>query len=52
MGLDKTYLSKGNVYAILTNKGTWNHKGTLNAMVRDMASEAVTVIFRKVHYET
>ena len=51
MSLDETCLSNGEVYTVLTNKAAHGGKGALAAMVRGVASDAVSDILRKVPYE-
>lgn len=48
MSLDETCLSDGDVYTILTNKAAHGRKGALAAMVKGVASEAVSSILRKI----
>ena len=51
MSLDETCLSNGEVYTILTNKAAHGGKGALAAMVRGVASDAVSAILKKVPRE-
>lgn len=51
MSLDETCLSNGEVYTILTNKAAHGGKGALAAMIRGVASDAVSKILKKVPYE-
>ena len=48
MSLDETCLSNGDVYTILTNKAAHGRKGALAAMVKGVASEAVSSILKKI----
>lgn len=48
MSLDETCLSNGDVYTILTNKAAHGRKGALAAMVRGVASEAVSGILKEI----
>lgn len=51
MSLDETCLSNGDVYTILTNKAAKGRKGALVAMVKGVASETVSGIFKKIPIE-
>lgn len=51
MSLDETSLSNGDVYTILTNKAAHGRKGALAAMVRGVASEAVSGILKKIPFK-
>lgn len=51
MSLDETSLSNGEVYTILTNKAAHGGKGALAAIVRGVASDAVSAILKMVPYE-
>lgn len=48
MSLDETCLSNGDVYTILTNKAAHGRKGALAAMVRGVASDAVSAVLKKI----
>ena len=48
MSLDETCLSNGDVYTILTNKSAHGGKGALAAMVRGVATDAVSAVLRKI----
>lgn len=48
MSLDETSLSNGDVYTILTNKSAHGRKGTLAAMVRGVAADAVSAVLKKI----
>lgn len=48
MSLDETCLSNGDVYTILTDKAAHGRKGALAAMVRGVATDAVSAILRKI----
>lgn len=48
MSLDETCLSNGDVYTILTNKAAHGGKGSLAAMVKGVATETVSGIFKKM----
>ena len=52
MSLDETCLSNGDVYTVLTNKAGHGRKGTLAAMIRGVASDTVSAIFKLVPLET
>ena len=51
MSLDETSLSNGEVYTILTNKSAHGGKGALVAMVRGVASDAVSAVLKMVPVE-
>ena len=46
--MDETCLSNGDVYTILTNKAAKGRKGALVAMVRGVATDAVSGILRRL----
>ena len=48
LSLDETCLSNGDVYTILTNKAAKGRKGALVAMVRGVATDAVSGILRRL----
>ena len=48
MSLDETCLSNGDVYTILTNKTAHGRKGALAAMVRGVATDAVSAVLKKI----
>ena len=48
MSLDETCLSNGDVYTILTNKNAHGRKGALVAMVRGVATDVVSSVFKKI----
>lgn len=48
MSLDETCLSNGDVYTILTNKAAHGGKGALAAMVRGVATDAVSAVLKKI----
>lgn len=48
LSLDETALSNGDVYTILTNKAAKGRKGTLVAMIRGVASDAVSAVLRRI----
>lgn len=48
MSLDETCLSNGEVYTILTNKAAHGGKGALAAMIRGVATDAVSAVLRKI----
>lgn len=48
LSLDETCLSNGDVYTILTNKAAKGRKGALVAMVKGVATDAVSTILKKV----
>ena len=48
LSLDETCLSNGDVYTILTNKAAQGRKGALVAMVRGVATDAVSGILRRL----
>lgn len=48
LSLDETALSNGDLYTILTNKGGKGRKGTLVAMVKGTASEAVITVLKRI----
>ena len=48
MSLDETCLSNGEVYTLLTNKAAHGRKGTLVAMIRGVATDAVSAVLRKL----
>lgn len=48
MSLDETCLSNGEVYTVLTNKAAHGGKGALAAMVRGVASDAVSEVLCKI----
>lgn len=48
LSLDETCLSNGDVYTILTNKAARGQKGALVAMIKGVATDAVTAILRKI----
>ena len=48
MSLDETCLSNGDVYTVLTNKGAHGGNGALTAMVRGVATDAVSVVLKKI----
>lgn len=49
MSLDETCLgNNGDVYTILTNKAAHGRKGALAAMVRGVASDAVSAVLKKI----
>lgn len=48
MSLDETCLSNGDVYTILTNKAAHGKKGALVAMIKGVATDIVSNIFRKI----
>ena len=47
LSFDETCLSNGDVYTILTNKAAKGRKGALVAMVRGVATDAVSGILRR-----
>lgn len=47
MSLDETCLSNGDVYTILTNKAAHGRKGALAAMIKGVATEAISGILKK-----
>lgn len=48
MSLDETCLSNGDVYTILTNKAAHGGKGALAAMIRGVATDAVSAVLKKI----
>ena len=48
LSLDETCLSNGEVYTLLTNKAAHGRKGTLVAMIRGVATDAVSAVLRKL----
>lgn len=48
LSLDETCLSNGEVYTLLTNKAAHGRKGTLVAMIRGVATDAVSAILYKL----
>lgn len=48
MSLDETCLSNGDVYTILTNKAAHGGKGALAAMIRGVATDAVSSVIKKI----
>ena len=48
LSLDETCLSNGEVYTLLTNKAAHGRKGTLVAMIRGVATDAVSGILRRL----
>ena len=48
MSLDETCLSNGEAYTLLTNKAAHGRKGTLVAMIRGVATDAVSAILYKL----
>lgn len=48
LSLDETCLSNGDVYTVLTDKSAHGRKGCLVAMVRGVASDDVTRVFRLI----
>lgn len=48
MSLDETCLSNGDVYTILTNKAAHGRKGALAAMIRGVATDAVSAVLKKI----
>ena len=51
LSLDETCLSNGDVYTILTNKAAQGRKGALVAMVRGVATDAVSGILRRLPHQ-
>ena len=48
MSLDETCLSNGDVYTVLTNKAAHGGKGALAAMIRGVATDAVSAVLKKI----
>ena len=48
LGLDKTSLSNGEVYTLLTDKEAHGRNGTLVAMIRGVAADAASHVLRKL----
>lgn len=48
MSLDETCLSNGDVYTILTNKAAHGGKGALAALIRGVATDAVSSVIKKI----
>ena len=48
MSLDETCLSNGEAYTLLANKAAHGRKGTLVAMIRGVATDAVSAILYKL----
>lgn len=48
LSLDETCLSNGEVYTLLTNKAAHGRKGTLVAMIRGVAADAVSAVLHKL----
>lgn len=48
LSLDETCLSNGEVYTVLTNKAAQGRKGSLVAMVRGVAADAVADVLKKI----
>lgn len=48
LSLDETCMSNGDVYTVLTNKSAHGRKGTLVAMVKGVAADAVAEVLKKI----